>query len=79
MEAVMVKMKLVVWNRLVHVTDNWHSEAGVTAIASSVDAAWAALQLVAPKAKEKTPDWVQDIEAEDTTVRVWIFPDAGCC
>lgn len=70
-------MKIFIWHRIEHATDNYHPEGGVVAIARDLDRA---VQLAAGKGAtiDKTPDRTLDVH-DSTAEEVFIFQDAGCC
>ena len=75
-------MKLFVWNRVDHATDNYHDEGGVMVIAETLDRARELLKGKTGKderpcgALTKEPDLVRECEGPDY---IGVFPDAGCC
>ena len=80
-------MKLYIWQELVPMTDSWHSEAGVVALAHNRNEAW---QMVLEYARSRRPDSeAQGPEPCDPVAifdvpnalkpAIWVFPNAGCC
>ena len=70
-------MKVFIWQRINHATDNYHPEGGVVAIAEDLGRA---VQLAAGKGAiiDKRPDRTLDV-CDGASEEVFIFQDAGCC
>lgn len=74
-------MKLFVWHCAYDSTENWHSGAGIVALANDIDEA---RELLKPKVRKESevfkydPDETIDL---DLLPDPWagVFPDAGCC
>ena len=70
-------MKVFIWQRINHATDNYHPEGGVVVIAGDLDRA---VRLAADKGAiiDKMPDRTLDVH-DNASEEVFIFQDAGCC
>lgn len=78
-------MRLFVWKRATHATDNWHhTEGGLLAVGETLEAAREALRSTGVPARCTAfviaPDyeWVLKDQASPVA-SVVVFPDAGCC
>jgi hypothetical protein len=77
-------MKVFVWKRIEHATQNYHTEGGVVVFAATEERAreLAAQNQLFPHGceikPEELPDDVRNV-APDSPEAVYIFPDAGCC
>lgn len=76
-------MKVFIWASLDGLTDRYHSDGGCVVVAEDLEAARAAIKEAAPmceKAKTTEPGQVYSLaEGEKGGVRVFIFPNSGCC
>jgi hypothetical protein len=75
-------MKIFIWNSVECLTDNKHNGGGCAVVANDLEAARAALLetpgvLYCCDALYDAPDWEADVESDE--IKVFIFPDAGCC
>lgn len=67
-------MKIFIWKRIEHLTENYHESGGAVVIASSSEEAVAMLP---ESARNDAPDYIFEVEAPEPLVV--IFPNAGCC
>lgn len=72
-------MKVFVWERVDHCTDNYHSEGGVVVFAETEERA---RELANSKegcsiSENEVPDDVREVQGGSESV--YIMPDAGCC
>lgn len=80
-------MNVFIWQRVMDVTDSWHSDGGVVAVAPTLERAIELVTEHVQKERAVTKDFKESIQTPDATVKaargteegVWIFPDAGCC
>lgn len=71
-------MKVFVWERVDHVTDNWHTEGGPVVFAETEERAreLANAQSGCELKPEEAPDGVRDVAGGEE--KIFIMPDAGC-
>jgi hypothetical protein len=82
-------MNLYVFERVDHVTENWHHEGGVLVVAVSQEDALRQLNEARREAYSylakplddisPTPDRVYPLAPGDWQPSLLVFPDAGCC
>ena len=71
-------MKVFVWERVEHCTDNYHSEGGVVVFAETESRARELAYLKGCKIESnELPDDVREVQGGSEAV--YIMPDAGCC
>jgi hypothetical protein len=72
-------MKVFVWERAEHVTNNWHTEGGLVVFAETEDRAreLANAERGCELKPEESPDEVRDVAGGEE--KVFVMPDAGCC
>ena len=72
-------MNVYIWKRIEQASSSYHSEGGVTAIATTEERARElALTEGAKIQRHESPDIVQAVADGAPEVAV-VFPDAGCC
>lgn len=83
-------MRLFIWERVKHATNNWHTEGGLVVMAENLEKAREELHVygvpVDCEAFASDPDYSYQIadpnegttQAEQPGV-VAVFPDSGCC
>lgn len=71
-------MKVFVWERVEHCTDNYHSEGGVVVFAETESRARELTYLKGCKIESnELPDDIREVQGGSEAV--YIMPDAGCC
>ena len=75
-------MRIFIWQEVSCLTTNEHDRGGCAVVANDLEAARAALLetpgvLYGCDALSEPPDWEADVESDE--IKVFIFPDAGCC
>jgi len=79
-------MKIFIWQRIINLTDNWHPEGGVVAIAENDKEAREMIRNAKMETyhtskpctiEDEKPDFVCECNAKEK--KVYIFPDTGCC
>jgi hypothetical protein len=73
------EMKVFVWERAEHVTNNWHAEGGLVIFAETEERAreLANAQQGCELDQDENPDEVRDVAGG--VELVFVMPDAGCC
>jgi predicted RNase H-like HicB family nuclease len=75
-------MKVFVWERVDWATTHFHDEGGVIVFAESLEDARALVRAdasIPSKCGVHTVAPTLTVACEETTPRVIVFPDAGCC
>lgn len=88
-------MNIYIWQRVGHVSDNYHHYGGLAVIAADLEQARELMRTLRPRYSWPTDDFVPDVpsacdaytQKPDMTYplagehepKVLVFPDAGCC
>ena len=72
-------MKIFIWDRIGHCSDNWHPEGGVAVFADNLERAIELAQEAhgCRIEEDEKPDEVRDVFGGGE--KAFWFPDAGCC